>query len=151
MCVFLPQEKKKKRMFKDKKRPIFNFVLKVGRMGNILPYLIVVSLFIGEGNGNPLQDSCLENPRDRGAGGLPYMGSHRVGHDWSDSSSNSSSLFITCKYLDIYFSIYTFAQVHKFRGRCNLAHAPLIISTADKNGRLVLLVFWALSWVLFIQ
>ena len=36
-------------------------------MGNILPYLIVVSLFIGEGNGNPLQDSCLENPRDRGA------------------------------------------------------------------------------------
>ena len=21
----------------------------------------------GEGNGNPLQDSCLENPRDRGA------------------------------------------------------------------------------------
>ena len=24
-------------------------------------------LFIGEGNGNPLQCSCLENPRDRGA------------------------------------------------------------------------------------
>src|SRR5574341_201933 len=23
--------------------------------------------FIGEGNGNPLQCSCLENPRDRGA------------------------------------------------------------------------------------
>ena len=22
---------------------------------------------IGEGNGNPLEDSCLENPRDRGA------------------------------------------------------------------------------------
>ena len=22
----------------------------------------------GEGNGNPLQDYCLENPRDRGAG-----------------------------------------------------------------------------------
>ena len=35
----------------------------------------------GEGNGNPLQCSCLENPRDRGAGGLPSMGSHRVGHD----------------------------------------------------------------------
>ena len=86
----------------------------------------------GEGNGNPLQYSCLENPMDRGAwgaavhgvaksrtqlsdftftfhfhalekamathssvlagripgtrepGGLPSMGSHRVGHDWSD-------------------------------------------------------------------
>ena len=84
---------------------------------------------IGEGNSNPLQGSCLENPRDRGAwraavcgvaqsqtrlsdftftfhfpalekeiathssvlawripgtgeaGGLPSMGSHRVGHD----------------------------------------------------------------------
>ena len=36
---------------------------------------------IGEGDGNPLQCSCLENPRD---GGLPSMGSHRVGHDGSD-------------------------------------------------------------------
>ena len=25
------------------------------------------SLFTGEGNGNPLQCSCLENPRDSGA------------------------------------------------------------------------------------
>ena len=33
--------------------------------------------------GNPLQCSCLENPRDD-PGGLPPMGSHRVGHDWSD-------------------------------------------------------------------
>ena len=39
---------------------------------------------IGEGNGNPLQCSCLEKPRDRGAWWLPSMGSHRVGHDWSD-------------------------------------------------------------------
>ena len=86
----------------------------------------------GEGNGPPLQYSCLENPMDGGAwkaavhgvaegrtwlsdftftfhlpalekemathssvlawripvmaepGGLPSMGSHRVGHDWSD-------------------------------------------------------------------
>ena len=85
----------------------------------------------GEGNGTPLQYSCLENPMDRGAweaavhgvarsqtrlsdftftfhfpalekemathssilawripgtgeaGGLPFMGSRRVGHDWS--------------------------------------------------------------------
>jgi len=37
----------------------------------------------GEGNGNPLQCSCLENPRDGGAWWVPFMGSHRVGHDWS--------------------------------------------------------------------
>ena len=36
---------------------------------------------IGEGNGNPLQCSCLENPKDGEPGGLPSMGSHRVGHD----------------------------------------------------------------------
>ena len=39
---------------------------------------------IGEGNGNALQCSCLENPRDGEPGGLLSMGSHRVGHDWSD-------------------------------------------------------------------
>ena len=36
---------------------------------------------IGEGNGNPLQCSCLENPRDVRPGWLPSMGSHRVGYD----------------------------------------------------------------------
>ena len=93
----------------------------------------------GEGNGLPLQSSCLENPMDRGAwwaavhevakswtrlsdftftfcfhaleketathasvldwripgtgepGGLPSMGSHRVGHDWSDSAAAAAA------------------------------------------------------------
>ena len=35
----------------------------------------------GEGNGNPLQYSCLENPMDRGTGGLQSMVSQRIGHD----------------------------------------------------------------------
>ena len=35
----------------------------------------------GEGNGNPLQFSCLEYPRDGGACWVPSMGLHRVGHD----------------------------------------------------------------------
>ena len=40
---------------------------------------------IGEGNGNPFQCSCLENPRDRGAWWAAiYEVLHRVGHDWSD-------------------------------------------------------------------
>ena len=40
--------------------------------------------WIGKGNGNPLQCSCLENPRDGEPGGPLSMGSHRVTHDWSD-------------------------------------------------------------------
>ena len=35
----------------------------------------------GEGNGNPLQYSCLENPWTEEPGGLQSMGSQRVGHD----------------------------------------------------------------------
>ena len=34
-----------------------------------------------EGNGNPLQFSCLENPMDGGASRLQSMGLQRVGHD----------------------------------------------------------------------
>ena len=34
----------------------------------------------GEGNGNPLQYSCLENPMEE-PGGLPSMRLQRVGHD----------------------------------------------------------------------
>ena len=93
----------------------------------------------GEGNGTPLQYSCLENPMDGGAwwaavhavtgswtrlsdftlffhfhalekdtathssvlawripgtgepGGLPSMGSHRVGHDWSDLAAAAAA------------------------------------------------------------
>ena len=36
----------------------------------------------GEGNGNPFQYSCLENPMDRGEpGGLQSMGLQRVRYD----------------------------------------------------------------------
>ena len=48
-----------------------------------LPFHFSLSC-IGEGNGNPLQCSFLENPKDGGAWWLPYVGSHRVGHNWSD-------------------------------------------------------------------
>ena len=35
----------------------------------------------GEGNGSPLQYSCLENLMDPEPGRLPSMGSQRVGHN----------------------------------------------------------------------
>ena len=40
-----------------------------------------------EGNGTPLQYSCLENPMDGGACRLQSMGLQRVGHDWATSFS----------------------------------------------------------------
>ena len=36
---------------------------------------------LGEGNGNPLQYSCLENSRTEKPSGLQFMGSQRVGYD----------------------------------------------------------------------
>ena len=42
----------------------------------------IVVILNGEGNCNPLQYSCLENPTDKGAWWLQSMGSERVRHDW---------------------------------------------------------------------
>ena len=47
----------------------------------------VIIITTGEGNGTPLQYSCLENPWTEEPGGLQSMGSLRVGHDWATSVS----------------------------------------------------------------
>ena len=57
---------------------------------------------IGEGNGNPLQCSCLENPRDGGAWWLPSMGSHRVGHDWSDLAAVAAVCLVSLWFVTVY-------------------------------------------------
>ena len=112
-------------------------------------YFIHGSVYMGEGDGTPLQYSCLENPMDGGAwwaavhgvpksqtwlsdftftfhfhalekemathssvlawripgmeepGGLPPMGSHRVGHDWSDLAAAAIYIYI---YIYIYLN-----------------------------------------------
>ena len=45
--------------------------------------------YIGEGNSNPLQCSCLEDPRTGEPGGLPSLGSHS--QTWLKRLSSSSS------------------------------------------------------------
>ena len=47
---------------------------------------------IGEGNGNPLWCSCLENPRDGASWLAAVYGVQRVGHDWSDSAAAAAAL-----------------------------------------------------------
>ena len=129
---------------------------------------ICIVLFLGsiafhrEGNGTPLQYSCLENPMDGGAwwaavhgvarsrtrlsdftftfhshalekemathssvlawripgtgepGGLPSMGSHRVGHDWSDLAAAATDY--TLSYL-----FYCFIQL-EYKLHVSLTH-----------------------------
>ena len=56
----------------------------------------------GEGNGNPLQCSCLENPRDSRAWWALSMGSHRVGHDWCDLAAAAAcwGRFLLCPFFE---------------------------------------------------
>ena len=53
----------------------------------------------GEGNGYPLQYSCLENSMDRGAWQATFRGVERVGHDiatniFSHATIENSGIFI---------------------------------------------------------
>ena len=64
---------------------------------------------IGEGNGNPLQRSCLENPRDGGAWWAASMGWHRVGHDWSDLAAAA------CTYSMPYIVLGAIWWMHKYK------------------------------------
>ena len=65
---------------------------------------------IGEGNGNSLQYSCLENPRDKGAWRAAVYGvaQSRKRLKWlsSSSSSSSSSSIILYQYISICLSIH---------------------------------------------
>ena len=47
--------------------------------------LYLTAKWSGEGDGTPLQCSCLGNPMDGGAWKAQSMGSLRVGHDWGTS------------------------------------------------------------------
>ena len=53
------------------------FVCNVGNLGSIFG----LGSYPGEGNGNPPQYSCLENPMDRGTWQATVHGITRVGHD----------------------------------------------------------------------
>ena len=67
----------------DGKASVFN----AGDLG-LIP---VLGRSPGEGNGNSLQYSCLENPTEGGAwwATVHGVGSQRVGHDWATSLSLS--------------------------------------------------------------
>ena len=62
-----------------------------------LPFHFSLSC-IGEGNGNPLQCSCLENPMDRG---VQWATVHRVSKSWTglkQLSKHAQYFTVLCKY-----------------------------------------------------
>ena len=67
----------------DWKRSVFIPIPKKGNTKECSNYctIALISHASGEGNGTPLQYSCLENPWTEEPGRLQSMGSRRVGHD----------------------------------------------------------------------
>ena len=57
--------------------------------------------FPGEGNGYPLQYSCLENPMDRGAW---WASVHRVAKSWTRLSDLTFSFTIEIKFIVFFFN-----------------------------------------------
>ena len=73
------------------------------------------SMFLTPRICNPLQCSCLENPRDGEPGGLLSMGSHRVRHDWSDLAAAAHAKYIgTLEFTVFYLLISPVQQKHSF-------------------------------------
>ena len=73
-----------KSMYKGKKESEVHEFERLN-MTNYSWFIICLEHLTGEGNGNPLQYSCLENPMDRGAWWAAVHGSQKVGHDWATS------------------------------------------------------------------
>ena len=67
----------------------------------------------GEGNGNPLWYSCLGNPRDRGVGGLQFMGSRRA---ISDLAPKQQPLPGTVKETPLQMEISPYKQMLLLKG-----------------------------------
>ena len=91
---------------------------------------------IGGRNSNPLQCSCLENPRDGEPGGLPSMGSHRVRHDWSDLAAAAAAAALYECSSSCFVSSPTLGYWHCF----------FVLFVWYSNGYIV--VYFAFSWLM---
>ena len=99
---------------------------------------------IGEGNGNPLHCSCLENPRDRGAWWLSSVGSHRVRHDWSDLAAMVPDAMILVLWMLKFkpvFSLSSFSFIKRLRSFF-LLYAIRAVSTACVSCSVVSDFLW---------
>ena len=67
---------------------------------------------LGEGNGNPLQCPCLENPRDGGAWWAAIYG---VAQSWTRLKQLSSSSSYRCSYIFICCLLFRSRQIEELR------------------------------------
>ena len=87
---------------------------------------------IGEGNGNPLQCSCLESPRDWGAWWAAICGVARSRTQLMRLSSSSSSKvfllkFLACVTLKVQSYIFMEQRFSRLQQRKNLAQSLMLL------------------------
>ena len=80
----------------------------------LIPFYSCVMLDVGEGNGNPLQYSCLENPRDRGAWWAAVYGVAQS-RTWLKRLSSSSSSNAGCIYYILFSQFLTDGHLDYFQ------------------------------------
>jgi len=103
---------------------------------------------IGEGNGNPLQCSCLENPRDGGAWWAAVYGVARLKRLGGSSSSSHLCCMSKCLqnkifHLNFFFQTYPLNVSHLSLYTTRwVNHGSLIASTIPHILALSLLTLW---------
>ena len=90
----------------------------------------------GEGNGNPLQYSSLENPRTQEPGRIQSMGSRRVRHDWSDWAQTQPKRTKTWK-LGLWNSQPLSSFKERERGPGQIFSHPIFYQCSLKSPKLV--------------
>ena len=65
-------------------------------------------------------------------GGLPSMGSHRVGHDWSDLAAAAAAVYICQCYSPYYFDYSIRITVYNHHSSCWSSHTVLILIEVSK-------------------
>ena len=97
-----------------------------------LPFHFSLSC-IGEGNGNPLQCSCLKNPRDGGAWRAAIYGVAQSRTRLKRLSSSSSTLAISCLTTSNlpWFMELTFQVPMQY---CSLQHRTLLLSPVTSTA-----------------
>ena len=94
----------------------------------------------GVGNGNSLQDSCLENSMDRGACRLQSKESRRIRHNWVTS---------TFTFQSFPSSVLTLAKKTPWGWKFNLCYNLVIHSIRLETWSSELLVLWQREIIFF--
>ena len=89
--------------------------------GGWLGFFLLLLFSPEEGDGNPLQYSCLKSPWTEEPGGLQSMGSKRVGQDWATDHINKAT----------YYGWLVMSWMVSFNPQCSKAVVPNLCGIRD--------------------